>query len=62
MDLTSFIEILRKNKNEEILKELLKLKAEDIKDLSRSFKDCYLKMIYYDINTLEELINLDKIN
>ncbi len=62
MDLTSLIEILRKNKNEEILKELLKLKAEDIKDLSRSFKDCYLKMIYYDINTLEELINLDKMN
>ena len=62
MDLTSFIEILKKNKNEEILKELLKLKAEDIKDLSRSFKDCYLKMIYYDINTLEELINLDKMN
>lgn len=62
MDLTSLIEILRKNKNEEILKELLKLKAEDIKDLSRSFKDCYLKMIYHDINTLEELINLDKMN
>lgn len=62
MDLTSFIEILEKNKNEEILKELLKLKAADIKDLSRSFKDCYLKMIYYDINTLEELINLDKMN
>ena len=62
MDLTSLIEILEKNKNEEILKELLKLKAEDIKDLSRSFKDCYLKMIYYDINTLEELINLDKMN
>ena len=60
MDLTSLIEILEKNKNEEILKELLKLKAEDIKDLSRSFKECYLKMIYYDINTLEELINLDK--
>ena len=62
MDLTSFIEILEKSKNEEILKEILKLKAEDIKDLSRSFKDCYLKMIYYDINTLEELINLDKMN
>ena len=62
MDLTSFIEILKKNKNEETLKELLKLKAEDIKELSRVFKECYLKMIYYDINTLEELINLDKIN
>ena len=62
MDLTSFIEILEKSKNEEILKKILKLKAEDIKDLSRSFKDCYLKMIYYDINTLEELINLDKMN
>ena len=62
MDLTSLIEILEKNKNEETLKELLKLKAEDIKDLSRSFKDCYLKMIYYDINTFEELINLDKMN
>lgn len=62
MDLTSLIEELKKNKNEEILKELLKLKAEDIKDLSRSFKECYLKMIYYDINTLEELINLDEMN
>ena len=46
MDLTSLIEELKKSKNEEILKELLKLKAADIKDLSRSFKDCYLKMIY----------------
>ena len=62
MDLTSLIEILEKNKNGEILKEILKLKAEDIKDLSISFKECYLKMIYYDINTFEELINLDKMN
>lgn len=62
MDLTSLIEELKKSKNEEILKELLKLKAADIKDLSRSFKDCYLKMIYFNISTLEELINSDKIN